>query len=337
MIKLLMHTPLTLCILLSWHFFAHTDGSAASLIDENTFAQEKNSSPLFRGKSFGCNQQKTQIINSFKTPYDTHITTIKNKKNNKKFIVKQDTRNPLSAHLCGVREALGSYIAHSADIPAHLVSIIPAGCNFPGKTKTEFPATLHTMAPGTMVNKVPKNVQHFKIFIHQPLKTSVSEESWGLTRAVIQSMAMHPDLARMVALDTFIANSDRHRKNYFYDQKSNRYIAIDLENSFRSNLAAYACTCVKNMINDTKEQFSQEELCALLMYKKALEHLISLHTPASLYSKLVEFSAMGNIETYVSPETITKKLQIYKENIETNYKSCKKLVRLLDKLITTHA
>ena len=153
-----------------------------------------------------------------------------------------------------------------------------------------------------------------------------------MTAEIVRSMSRHEDLCKIVALDTFIANTDRHKSNFFYDRETDHYYAIDLERSFSHNIATYANKFVKSVLNG-REMVSKKELHALRIYRDTLKNLLRLHTPESLYDTLVEFALEGGIISRTLRSTVLDRLKLHKETIAENYHSCKKLVVLLDKLL----
>ncbi|MCX5925405.1 MAG: hypothetical protein NT124_03910 [Candidatus Dependentiae bacterium] len=311
-------------------FLAYKVFFANQLIDCRTKA------PVFDGKFFGCDQECVEKTGYFKTEHNTYITTLTNE-DGKKYIVKQEARDQLSWHMPVARDMLGSYIAQSVGVPANKVEIIPAYTSFPGKKNNDFPATLHEVVPGIKVTSLKKPFKAFKVFIQQPVKSTVPKQWWGLTRLVINNMASHQDLPQIVALDTFIANADRHKGNFFYCSRSNRYYAIDLESSFDQNLAYYACKLIRGMLDNEQEIITQQELEGLRIYRKTLKRLLKRHSPESMYRKLLEFSMQGGLISRSARRIVLDKLSFYQEQIHKNYASCKKLIVLLDKLFLKHS
>lgn len=287
----------------------------------------KHEERILDGASFGCDQAHVRVIERFKTLHHTHIAILENKKDGNKFIVKQDTRDVLFRHLAVARDKLGAFVAESIGVSANRVEIIPAYCAFPGKKYFELPATLHTFVPGVMVKFLPKELK-MSIYIQQSI---------GLTDTILTTMIAHQGLCDIVALDTFIANADRHRGNFFYDQESRRFYAIDLESSFDKNLAIYSCKFIKAMLNTENIQIEPPVLVVLKKYQKTLKKLIKQHTPESLCEKLVEYAAQGGIFMRSAQSAVRDRLNSHKEAIEKNYNSCKKLTRLLDKLISKYS
>ena len=252
------------------------------------------------------------------------------------FLVKQELRPEPWWQLYIVRERLAAYIAKLVKIPANRVNIIPAGFTMPGKFDQKRPATLHTLVPGVPVIKAPKQ---FKLYIQQPKKDKVPKELWGLTRCVIRNMSVHQDLAKIVAFDTFIGNGDRHRNNYFYDEKSNRFFAIDLESSFRNDLTGFACKLVKTMIKN-EEKISQKELDGLIIYRDILQQLIKCCPPHVLNKKLDLFIIQARTRkwlyrsSHMQSAKIFARIKLYRKNITQSYKGIKKLIALLGRFIT---
>src|SRR5204863_9863911 len=131
-----------------------------------------------------------------------------------KFILKQ--RNYL---LSSVLEKLGADIAHETDILGNLVRIIPGNFPFIGKGDVSRPATLHTFVPGIQAKYLPKYLNKYSVSLSQRVsadKNSGKKGAGGFTRELINSMSLHKDLPKIVALDTFLSDYGRHRYNFFY-------------------------------------------------------------------------------------------------------------------------
>jgi hypothetical protein len=87
-------------------------------------------------------------------------------------------------------------------------------------------------------------------------------ERTGLTIEIIQNMAKHPDLPRIVALDTFVGNADRSPPNLYYDEITDRFCGIDMAASFSSPLALAAYQRLEGL----KSHLTSGELSALIDY-----------------------------------------------------------------------
>lgn len=286
------------------------------------------------GQFFGCDKKNMKEIDFFNTPfYHTNISLLENQ-NGKRFIVKQASRDSLYLRLSTVRDTLAADIAESAGVPANRVKIIAGGCNFSGKRILETPATLHEVVPGVKIKDLPKDSPWRYVFIHQFIKSNKPQSEWGLTMKVVQSMALNPDLCKIAALDTFIANIDRNGNNFFCDEESSQFFAIDLEHSFKHNLALCACRFIVSLINDKENVLSAKELQALHAYKDILHVLIKLNTPKSLYKKKINLIDKAGIQL---SSKVIKIVKNYKQVIAENYASCQELVVLLDQLFTKYS
>jgi hypothetical protein len=282
----------------------------------------------------GISSAKLREVDSFNTGHNSRISFLQDKESGKKFLLKQERRPDLHWHIAVAREALGAHVAHSVNIPANQVEIVPAHVPFPAKRVVEKPATLHTVVPGVKINRA-KKLRPLRICIQQYIKDRVPKSQWGLSRDVVRSMALHKDLARLAALDTFIANGDRHRGNFFYDEKTDRFFAIDLESSFKKDLAHFGAKFISTLSRSKtrQAQLSAQELEGLCIYRDTLKRLLSKHTPSGTYQKLLAFAIKAGILPRVGRGAVGVRVNGYKTSIEKNYASCRKLILLLDHFI----
>jgi hypothetical protein len=282
----------------------------------------------------GCSARNLREVDYFDTGHNSRLSFLQDPASGKKFLLKQERRSEPHWHIIVAREALGAHVAASINIPANKVEIVPAHVPFPAKRVIERPATLHTVVPGVKVNRA-KKLRPLRICIQQYIKSSVSKNRWGLTSDVVRSMGLHKDLARLAALDTFIANGDRHRGNFFYDEKTDRFFAIDLESSFKKDLAHFGAKFISNLSRSRarKVELSAQELEGLCMYRDTLKRLLSKHTPSSLYHKLLAYVIESGILAREGRGAVGVRVTGYKTSIEKNYASCRKLILLLDHFI----
>jgi len=134
----------------------------------------------------------------------------------KQFILKYNTKSFISTSETSIHEALGAKIGMAAGIPINDVRIFAPhdtslGCVdcYPHLCKT-----LHTVVPGKEVccAEIPYSVH---------LQFTGPETLTSLTH--------HIDLRKIAALDLFTSNFDRHIRNLFFDDKTNRFYAIDMD------------------------------------------------------------------------------------------------------------
>ncbi len=279
------------------------------------------------------NNNKIKVIDSILDHQKSYITFIMDEAKNV-FLIKQARNHTRRGPSMVILEMLSAYIAELHDIPANRVRIVPAGYAIPGKLYVEQPATLHTLVPGKILNKL-SGIN--KLFIQQPWRKDFPKEQPGLTYRAIHGMSLHQDLPLIVALDTFIGNGARRRDSLFYDKESDKFWAIDLESSFQTNLCKLACNCIRTMLKD-QTKLTSRELNGLIIYRDTLKKLVKHHPPGELYKKMDEFALQAGIKpgSLLFNDETAKKIFFYKETIPESYKSAQELVLLLGELIAFH-
>lgn len=247
--------------------------------------------------------------------------------NKNRFVVKQVKRSEINRHreLMVARECLASYIGEAADLPINHVRPIPSDFHMPGRLLKDVAGTLHTFVPGIAGAK--------KVYLQQPWDAPGKKN--GMSLEVLKNMALHSDLPKIVALDTFIGNAARRGGSLFYDSKTDRFFAIDLESAFNKNLAQLAVVLVQNLIKDGRVRFTRVELDGLALYAKTLQGFVKRHTVEELCGKLDEFlvQAKINIATSSSRARVVELCQLYKNIIAQSYQSTQELVDALNTLI----
>lgn len=117
-------------------------------------------------------------------------------------------------------EVLVSSMGMEVGIPINEVKLVPRDVSTSLKAEGK-PATLHSLVPG--VNLFGVGVRGAKV--ETRLDTNTHSR-------VLESVASHPDLARIIALDAFVGQSDGHTNNFMVDQENDRIYAIDRGRSF---------------------------------------------------------------------------------------------------------
>jgi len=247
------------------------------------------------------------------------------KVNGEVFLVKQ--KIPVNKLLGAARDALTAYIMadSSRENIAHKVDIIPAGKDFPGKKRLDWPATIHTIAPGRMI-KGQKSLYK---------KMNIKQAELGFRRDMLPWMASHTTLATIVAYDTFMCNHDRHRGNLFYDKSNDSFCAIDMDSAYKYNLCSLACNNLMDMINSGLLTFKSTEIKALMIYRDTLKRLIAKYKPEdtiALYNHFVEKA--GFVEG--SP-LYTRKIQLELDRnramMRESYADAQRLVKIVNAII----
>jgi hypothetical protein len=262
---------------------------------------------------------KTELINTQEMRF-CWISFVK--VNGKKFLVKQ--KKPLNKLLGVVRDAITAAVAESFGI-AHQVDIIPAGMRFPGKKRVDWPATIHTIAPGKMIKG--QNSAYNRLAIKQA--------DIGFQPDMMGWMAKHESLIKIVALDTFLCNHDRHRGNLFYNQATKSFCAIDMDSAFKYNLCALGYNYFKHLIESRSFKLKDKHKQVLIAYKEALEFLIAKHKPKStvaLYDHFVEKAGFVPGSDFYSKK-FALQIESNKAMIRQSYIDVKKMVKMLTKFL----
>jgi hypothetical protein len=260
----------------------------------------------------------------------SHISYVRIK--NKPYIIKQKKDNTKQI-MAVAREALASYIAKELQV-AQFVQIIAATDFMPGKLYPSYPATLHTLAPGKMVSQLHGH-KYFLLSLKQRYFQGKKITGKWLTETIIDQITWHKDLALIIALDLFISNTDRNRRNLFYDEVTDSFCAIDMENIYRRNVAEMACEKLYEMINIKKKKFTPQEIEALKVVKHTLEFLYKKYPP---YKTIAHFDKYLFFAGYVQDGSIlytklAKKVERHKNMIQQSYQSTRELILILNEII----
>src|SRR5581483_4919075 len=229
------------------------------------------------------------------------------------FLVKQ--KKPLNKLLGVVRDAITAHVAESFGI-AHQVDVIPADKDFPGKIKKDWPATIHTVAPGQTIKKQDSPYD----------KMNIKQADEGFRKDMLYWMTKHPQLVKVVALDTFLCNHDRHRGNLFYEPQSKQFCAIDMDSSFKYNLAELACKNFTKMMKKNKLlPLSNKELSALIGYRNALMFLLKRHQPEDTITMYNYFAQKAGFVkgSVLYTEKFKKELESNRAMIKQSYENIK--------------
>jgi len=226
-----------------------------------------------------------------------------------------------------LKEVLTSGIAESANVPVNRVRLIPAEVFFPGKFYKKRMATLHTFIPG-------KKLQSLHCYSEVDIQQFKKERGiFGITKNIINSMSLSPNLAQIAALDTFTGSLSHGRGNIFFDEESNNFYGIDLKKVFRKNLSRLAYENIKKMY--AAKSFTSGQVGALKIYRDTLKRLIIENPPSDICRKLDALLETTNLN-YKLVLLTRNSVKKCKEMIFQNYDSAKNLVILLDEIIKKH-
>ncbi|HLJ30813.1 MAG TPA: hypothetical protein VKU36_00095 [Candidatus Babeliales bacterium] len=236
-----------------------------------------------------------------------------------------------------MRDALAAYIAKDLAI-ANLVKIISPYDHITGKKYPDCSATLHTIAPGRCVRELVDS-KYFQLSLQQ-----ISFSKWNDTWLddILVQMVWHKQLPIIIALDLFICNTDRHRGNIFYDELTDSFYAIDMDNIYRENTPDFVCACLDRMIHVDKRKFSRKEISSLVTLKNTLEFLLKKYPARKIMQRLYKCARKAgfvNIHSYHDVHIgrkIARQITRHEEIIMQSHKSLYKLVKMLDEVITNH-
>ncbi len=248
--------------------------------------------------------------------------------NGKMYLIKQ--KKDYKKQLAVVRDALAAYVAKTLRGIAHEIEVIGAKQQFFGKIEQRWPATLHTIAKGETVRKQPK-CKYSALRLRQFWAQAQSFKDKGLTKAIIEHMTWHQQLPEIIALDLFIGNSDRHCGNLCYDPSTDRFCAIDMDDTFDKDLCKLACKKLTYMIKEEHVIFSKDEINALRHMRNTLKFLVQKHRPNELIRQLRIFARQAGFSqgSVLYDARIEKKLSSYEAIIIESYKSAYELIALL--------
>jgi hypothetical protein len=268
---------------------------------------------------------------------DADFIFLKDNTNQQEWIYKQISDQSPDDQIVIVWERIASEIASTLNIPINQVFLISPDDDFEYSFIPKYPGSLHLKVSG---ENVEKKLPWEDFDIHQKIRSPfmthrlgpLQRENIGLRKIIIQNMGKHEDLAKLVALDTYLGNNDRSALNTFYDAKNNAFYGIDMGNCLTGNLPLYADENLRKIIEE-KIELSKEEKAGLDIYKKTLELLV-LQFPPTRIIELLEhslkkagFSKENNLlwNTHVE-----QKIQNWKNQIDANYKSTVKLLSTLN-------
>jgi len=238
------------------------------------------------------------------------------------FLVKQ--KRKISDLLAVVFDVLAAHIAEHLNI-AHQVKLIPAFKKFPGKIYDDWPATIHTLASGSTING--------KRSVYK--KMNIKQACLGLRREMIEWMARHKQLVKIVALDIFLCNHDRHRGNLFYNAKTDSFCAIDMDLLYEYNLPLYAHQNLQRMAEYDLFPLTVKEFFALFELRKTLEFLVrtfSADDIHALFDQLIDQAGITD-HAFLQTKRTMARIDVTRRMISQSYKDTIVLIKVLGDII----
>jgi hypothetical protein len=271
------------------------------------------------------------VIDSKPSRYISYITDAENNK----YVIKQKRQGGVRKQFQVVFEKVSGHIAYSLQIPAHRVELLPAGMAFPGKIITDRAAAILTLVPGVPAGELTGT--YANLDMRQSNRPDWSKSKLGLHEGVVKSMAVHPDLPRMAALDTFLGIKGRGPANYFYDKATDHFYMIDMDKTFNISggkdlISGIACDHVRAWIK-AKKVFKQTEIQGLQLYKETLQQLVDMFPPARIHELMDNFSAASGFKKAYLPE-IASRVDRIKDAVTRSHKHILELIDLLSEFIS---
>jgi hypothetical protein len=199
------------------------------------------------------------------------------KTDGQRVLLKQIREEDFEEQLQIIMDVLGSEIAETVGVPCCRAQLVNPSELTKIKPLPQYPAALLTLAPGIMCSKSPQ----WQTLTLQ-LKTSTDEPK-GLYPEVIDCISSFPELAKIVALDIYLGNTDRIPSNLFHSE-SRGFTAIDLGESFKADLCSLSLNTLASWTS---------KLGALDTFLSILSALISHWPENRILCRYEELKAAG--------------------------------------------
>ncbi len=250
---------------------------------------------------------------------------------NERWVIKQHKHPSVVHQFTSVLDTLGARIAEKMGVACNRVELLSSSQCRSLKPLSDWPATINSFMPGENLKDKSRYEGHF---VHQRIR-HVEKSRQGLTLDVIRNMALHDDLPALVAVDTFIGNSDRNKSNLLYDKKTDTYNAIDFGDSFKTNLAEIALGYIRTI---RKSALKPAEVKALTVYTTTLKALLKRYPPRTLITLLDRLAHQaGFFQKAKVSNTVRlllyRRLKIHKAFVYRSFRSTQQLVHDLDRLL----
>jgi hypothetical protein len=224
----------------------------------------------------------------------TSTATFVKDRNGNSYVFKQVSNPLVMAMLQPPSDVVASEIGRNAGINVNKTMLVPAASKFFLK-KGILGATLHETVPGESIDSLAEREPD-----HQFAGIRLSQASgltpMGIKPSHLKSLALHPDLPKIAALDTFMGNWDRGRSNLFYDKTSNSFHGIDMGVSLSHKPfgASLSQVTKKNFEKADFSKLSPEQIKAADSYLSTLKTLYRDNPPAKIERRLASYNALDN-------------------------------------------
>ena len=275
--------------------------------------------------------EKCKKLNSFasEASYNTKNSNLRLLSNSKgeKFLLKQGRKATTSSIFRTLLDVLGVSIAQSLSIKCNDIELISATNRCKHKFYGNLPATLHAFVES---KSLCRSAHYPGLYLRQRKKSHSAHISPHFSHAIITNMARHNDLPALIAVDTFIANTDRSCANLFFQPTTNKFTAIDFGEAYKTNLPQEVIKAIKQLQKENVG-LTPDEIHGLSLYKQTLDRLLNTYTPSILSKKIDFLLKKTNLDADES--SLHSQCQKYAAKIKTtikkNYASTGELSRVL--------
>jgi hypothetical protein len=259
------------------------------------------------------------------------------------YILKQIHNESMNEQFLLINDAIASTIGYDAGIHVNEVFFIPYTNAKHIKIYPDRAATLHSYISGKDLEQELPVYLTDDFIIHQRIINveSIWQKRWplhehqqGFTQIILENMSLHEDLPPIVALDTFLGNSDRSLPNIIYNKSNNHFYGIDQAAVFGNNLAAIAHKRLKELLETDFLLTSDSKIInSLQEYQKALLHLREKNIPSAIIQNMQE------LLPYLGPNSlqndlIDRRIKHETRIINNSYESILELILLIDQIIS---
>ena len=261
--------------------------------------------------------------------------------NGKLYVLKQIKDEEIEEQFLLIRDLIASHIGVLCGIPLNKVLLISAQQCSDIKIYPHRAASLHVFCEGQDLEENQPSFLQEQFSLQQRFcnpntiwrKIPIQEHHQGLTYDVITSMAMHGDLIKIVAFDTFVGNSDRSLPNIFYDANQRHFYGIDQAAAFNEkNLPKIAYDRLNEL--EEKEYFKTCDykiIEALKIYRNTLQVLHEKIQPEYVQALFEKYFLSINVGEE-NHSFIKRKVDWHVQNFKDNWNSTISLIKSLDKI-----
>lgn len=265
-------------------------------------------------------------------------------KDGKQFILKQIVDPGFDEQFLLLRDLVASEIGVVCGIPVNKVFLVPAEKSWDLKFYENRAATVHSLALGKNLEDKTPNFLGKNFIVQQKFfnpdspwqkKCPIKKNEQGLTKKVIESMALDKDLSKIVAFDTSVCNSDRSLPNIFYDEKTGKFYGIDQAAAFNNkNLSHLAFNRINELIKENYFDTCKKEIISgLRLYRDTLVILHKTANPklaAEIFENHSKYLLNKNSEF---TKKIDRRVKFHKKAFKTNYEYTRELIFLLEQIL----